>query len=62
MDFCKDHKDIINNCPPFRPILSVTNTPTYLEQDSDFFMGSLNVDSLFNNIPPQETIDWWGFD
>ena len=26
---CKVHKDIIDNCPPFRPILSAINTPTY---------------------------------
>ena len=26
-------------------------------QDSEFFMGSLNVDSLFTNIPLEETID-----
>ena len=26
---CKVHKDVINNCPPFRPILSAINTPTY---------------------------------
>ena len=26
---CKVHKDIINNCLPFRPILSAINTPTY---------------------------------
>ena len=26
---CKVHKGIIENCPPFRPILSVINTPTY---------------------------------
>ena len=25
---CKNHKDIIDNCP-FRPILSAINTPTY---------------------------------
>ena len=25
---CKVHKDIIENCPPFRPILSAINTPT----------------------------------
>ena len=25
---CKFHKDI-DNCPPFRPILSAINTPTY---------------------------------
>ena len=23
------HKDIIDNCPPFRPILTATNTSTY---------------------------------
>ena len=83
---CKVHKDIIDNCPPFRPILSTINTPTYklakflvpilksltsnefvvkdsfdfaeeiVEQDSRFFMGSLDVDSLFINIPLEETI------
>ena len=26
---CKVHKDIIDNCPPFGPILSAINTPTY---------------------------------
>ena len=26
---CKVHKDIINNCPTFRTILSAVNTPTY---------------------------------
>ena len=25
----KVHKDIIDNCPPFRPTLSAINTPTY---------------------------------
>ena len=84
---CKVHKDIIDNCPPFRPILSAINTPTYklakflvpilksltsnehtvkdsfafaeeiVEQDSECFMGSLDVDSLFTNIPLEETID-----
>ena len=84
---CKVHKDIIDNCPPFQPILSAINTPTYklakflvpilksltsneytvkdsfafaeeiVEQDSEFFMGSLDVDSLFTNIPHKETID-----
>ena len=84
---CKVHKDIIDNCPPFRPIFSAINTPTYklakflvpilksltsneytvkdsfafveeiVEQDSEFFMGSLDVDSLFTNIPLEETID-----
>ena len=86
---CKVHKDIIDNCPPFRPILSAINTHTYklvkflvpilksltsneysvkdsfafaeeiVEQDSEFFMGSLDVDSLFTNIPPEETINIW---
>ena len=83
----KAHKDIIDNCPPFRPILSAINTPTYklakflvpilksstsnectvkdsfafaeeiVEQDSEFFMGNLDVDSLFTNIPLGEPID-----
>ena len=83
---CKVHKDIIDNYPPFRPILSAINTPTYklakflvsilksltsneytvkdsfafaeeiVEQDSEFFMGSLDVDSLFTDIPLEETI------
>ena len=26
---CKVLKDIIDNCPPFRPILSAINTTTY---------------------------------
>ena len=26
---CKDHKDIIDNCPVSRPILSAVKTPTY---------------------------------
>ena len=26
---CKVHKDIIDNCPSFRPILSAINTATY---------------------------------
>ena len=83
---CKVQKDIIDNCSPFRPILSTINTPTYklakflvptlkslssnestvknllafaeeiLEQDSACFMGSLDVDFLFTNIPLEETI------
>ena len=28
-----------------------------VEQDSEFFMGSIDVDSLFINIPFEETID-----
>ena len=84
---CKVHKDIIDNCPPFRPIFSAINTPTYklakffvpilksltsneytvkdsfafseeiVEQDSEFLMRSLDIDSLFTNIPLEETID-----
>ena len=50
---CKVRKDIIDNCSPFRIILSTINTHTYslnfaeqiVEQDSEFFMGSLDVDS-----------------
>ena len=83
---CNVHKDIIDNCLPFRPILSAINTPTYklakflvlivksltsneytvknsfafaeeiVEQDSEFFMGSLDIDSLFTNILLEETI------
>ena len=77
---CKVYKDIIDNCPLLRPILSAINTPTYklakflvpilksltsneftvkdsfgfaeeiVEHDSEFFMKSLDVDSL-PNIP-----------
>ena len=85
---CKVRKDIVDNCPPFRPILSAINTPTYklakflvpilkyltsdehtvkdsfafaeeiVEQDSECFMGSLDVDSLFTNYCTiEETID-----
>ena len=28
-----------------------------MEQDSEFFMGSVDVDSLFTNIPLEEAID-----
>ena len=28
-----------------------------VEQDSSYFMGSLNIDSLFTNIPLEETIE-----
>ena len=28
-DSCKVHKATVGNCPPFRPILSALNTPTY---------------------------------
>ena len=46
MDFWKVHKDIIENCPPFRPILSASNTPNYKY-----------VDSFCTNIPLEEGID-----
>ena len=42
---CKVHKDIIDNCPPFPPILSVINTPTY--KLSKFFVPILK--SLTSN-------------
>ena len=75
-DLCKVHEYTSDNCPPFPPILSVINTPTYkladilvpilkfstsneytvndpfafaekiVGQDSEFFMESLDVDSL----------------
>ena len=84
---CKVHKASVENCPPFRPILSALNTPTYklakflvpilkplttneftvkdsfhfaeeiVDQQHDLFMGSLDVDSLFTNIPLEETIE-----
>ena len=83
----KVHKASVGNCPPFRPILSALNTPTYklakflvpilkplttneftvkdsfhfaeeiVDQQHDLFMGSLDVDSLFTNIPLEETIE-----
>ena len=83
----KVHKQLINNCPPFRPILSAIGTPTYniakflvpilkplttndytlkdtfefsrdiLNQNPNLFMASLDVDSLFTNIPLDETIN-----
>ena len=84
---CKVHKQEVDGCPPFRPILSALQTPTYnlakflvpildpltkneytvkdsfhfaediCEQDPSLSMGSLDVDSLFTNIPLDETID-----
>ena len=83
---CKVHKASVGNCPPFRPILSALNTPTYklakflvpilkplrtheftvkdsfhfaeeiVDQQHGLFMGSLDIDSLFTNIPLEETI------
>ena len=84
---CKVHKASVGNCPPFRPILSALNTPTYklakflvpilkslttneftvkdsfhfaeeiVDQQHDLFVGSLDVDSLFTNIPLEKTIE-----
>ena len=84
---CKVHKQQIDGCPTFRPILSALQIPTYnlakflvlilnpltkneyivkdsfqfaeeiCEQDLTLTMGSLDVDSLFTNIPLDETID-----
>ena len=84
---CKVQKASVGNCPPFRPILSVLNTPTYklakffvpmlkslptnefavkdsfhfaeeiVDQQHDLFAGSLDVDSLFTNIPLEKTIE-----
>ena len=84
---CKVHKASVGNCPPFRPILSALNTPTYklakflvpilkplitneftvkdsfhfteeiVDQQHDLFMASLDVDSLFTNIPLEENIE-----
>ena len=83
---CKVHKHLIDNCPPFRPIMSAIKTPTYnlakflvpllepittnmytvknsfefakeiADQDPGLFMASLDVESLFTNIPLEETI------
>ena len=73
---CKVHKDIIDSCPPFRPILPAINTPTYklakflvpilkslisneytVKGKHRCFMESVDVDSLFTNIPLEEAID-----
>ena len=78
---------MIDNCPPFRPILSAIKTPSYniakylvpilepittnkftiknsfefakevTEQGSGLFMASLDVESLFTNIPLEEAIN-----
>ena len=83
---CKTHKNVLDKCPPFRPILSPIKTLSYnlakivssliepitknnfivknsfefskeiCEQNSEYFMASLDVDSLFTNIPLEETI------
>ena len=83
---CKFHKQLVDNCPPFRPIMSAIKTPTYnlakflvpllepittnmytvknsfefakeiADQDPGLFMASLDIESLFTNIPLEETI------
>ena len=84
---CKVHKEPENGCPPFRPIISAINTPTYYlakfllpilepitknnfvikdrfsfvenlkNEDSHHVMASFDVESLFTNIPLDETIE-----
>ena len=84
---CKVHKNIVDRCPPLRPILSAIGTLSckiakflvprmnsitsneftvkdtfcfakeIVEQDSSLVMGSLDGDSLFTNIPLDETIN-----
>ena len=81
----KIHKSLVNNLPKFRPIISMTGTPTYklskflvpiidpitrneytvkdsftfakevVEFDSTLHMSSLDITSLFTNIPLNET-------
>ena len=83
----KVHKNVIDDCPTSRQILSAIGTPTYkiakflavilkgltsnqysvkdsfgfakeiLQQNSDCFMVSLDITSLFANIPLDETIN-----
>ena len=80
-------EDIIDNCPPLRPILSAINTLIYklakflvpiskfltineytvkdsfafaeeiFKQDFEFFMVSLDVDSLFTTISLEKAIE-----
>ena len=77
---CKVHKESVDGCPPFRPIISAINTLTYhlakfllpiLEpitknsfvikdlktKNEHHVMASFDVESLFTNIPLDETID-----
>jgi hypothetical protein len=86
---CKVHKGVSadGSPPPFRPILSAINTPSYKiakfltpllskltknefvskdsfefakiirDQNPDFYMASFDIDSLFTNVPLEETID-----
>ena len=84
---CKVHKIVTEGIPPFRPILSAINTPSYhlakffvpilseltknefvlkdsflfssdiRDQNPDLFMASFDIDSLFTNLPLDETIE-----
>ena len=84
---CKVHKVVSEGIPPFRPILSAINTPSYhlakffvpilaplasnefvlkdsfsfatdvREQNPEFWMCSFDIDSLFTNLPLDETIE-----
>ena len=84
---CKVHKVVKDRIPPFRPILSAINTPSYQlakffvpilseltknefvlkdsfafatdirSQNPDLFMTSFDIDSLFTNLPLDETIE-----
>ena len=55
----KIYKPLINNFPKLHPILSAINTATKSfyghNQNSNCFMASLDVGSLFTNIPLDET-------
>ena len=83
---CKVHKESTGSSPPFRPILSAINTPSYklakfliplltdltkndyvckdsfsfakevLPQNPNLYMTSFDIDSLFTNLPLEETI------
>ena len=82
---CKGHKQLVDNCPHFRSIMSAIKTPTYnvakfvvpllepitnnmytvknsfkfakeiADQGPGLFMSSLDVESLFTNIPLEKT-------
>ena len=84
---CKVQQKCVDSCPPFRPILSALQAPTYklakylvpileslatnkytvkdsvnfttevVKQDSISFMGTLNMHSLFTNMPLEEIIE-----
>ena len=77
---CKVHKGSDDQSPPFRPIMSAIDTPSYkivkflvpmlseltknkyvskdsLENKIQIFSWPLDIDSLFTNLPLEETID-----